>query len=202
VDNVVNEVNELDKTMQEQVSTGNGGKALPLTDEKEVVDVVDSVEEAVERELTLEQQLAAAQAEAARNLEGWQRTQAEFANARKRLERQRAEAYTNASADLANRLLPIVDDFERALKNSPADAQGNGWLSGVELVYRKLINVLEGLGVAPIEAAGQPFDPNLHEALGQEASSQYESGVVTREMQRGYRLGERVIRPSLVYVAE
>jgi molecular chaperone GrpE len=195
------ELNEIDETTQERVKTGNGTEAGDGS-AFEGTKAIEGAEDEPERELTLEELLAEAQAEAARNLEGWQRTQAEFANARKRLERQRAEAYVNANADLATRLLPIVDDFERALNNAPEDAQGNGWISGVELVYRKLVSVLEGMGATTIDAVGQPFDPNFHEALGQEASNQYESGVVTREMQRGYRLGDRVIRPSLVYVAE
>ena len=147
-------------------------------------------------------ELAAARAEAARNLDGWQRTQAEFANARKRFDKQRAEAYVNANADLVARLLPLLDDFERALATVPAGVQGDPWLAGVNLVYRKMVAVLEEMGVEPVPALGAPFDPNLHEALGQEPTDEYESGVVAREMRRGYRLGERVIRPSLVMVAE
>ncbi len=146
--------------------------------------------------------LAVARAEAARNLDGWQRTQAEFANARKRFEKQRAEAYINANADLVAKLLPLLDDFERALATVPAGEQGDAWLVGVHLVYRKMIAVLEEMGVEPVVALGAPFNPTLHEALGQEPSDEYESGVVAREMRRGYRLGERVIRPSLVMVAE
>lgn len=153
-------------------------------------------------QLSLEEQLAAAQAEAARNLDGWQRTQAEFANARKRFEKQRAEAYINANADLVAKLLPLLDDFERALAAVPAGDRDDPWLAGINLVYRKMIAVLEEMGVEPVPALGAPFDPNMHEALGQEPSDEYESGVVAREMRRGYRLGERVIRPSLVMVAE
>jgi len=147
-------------------------------------------------------ELAAARAEAARNLDGWQRTQAEFANARKRFEKQRAETYANANADLVAKLLPLIDDFERALDNVPAGVAGDPWLAGVNLVYRKMIATLEEMGVEAIPALGAAFDPNLHEALGQEPSGAYESGQVAREMRRGYRLGERVIRPSLVMVAE
>ena len=146
--------------------------------------------------------LAVARAEAARNLDGWQRTQAEFANARKRFEKQRAEAYINANADLVAKLLPLLDDFERALAAVPAGDRDDPWLAGINLVYRKMIAVLEEMGVEPVPALGTPFDPNMHEALGQEPSDEYESGVVAREMRRGYRLGERVIRPSLVMVAE
>ena len=151
---------------------------------------------------TLEEQLAAAQAEAAKNLDGWMRTQAEFANARKRMEKQRAETYQNASADVVTKLLPVLDDFERALDNVPAEISENSWLEGIYLVQRKLMGILDGLNVKLIEAVGQPFDPIFHEAIMQEPSDEYESGTVSKELQKGYQVGDRVIRPSLVYVAE
>lgn len=150
---------------------------------------------------SLEEQLAAAQAEAAKNLDGWMRAQAEFANARKRLEKQRVEAYINATADAAMRLLPVLDDFERALENVPAEIADDSWLEGILLVQRKLMGILESFNVRPIEAVGQPFDPNYHEALSQEEADGVESGVITRELQKGYTIGDRVLRPSLVYVA-
>ena len=152
--------------------------------------------------VTAEDELAAARAEEAGHLDGWKRTQAEFANARKRVEKQRAEAYASANADLGAKLLPLLDDFERALATAPAGIQADPWLAGVGLVHRKMLSVLEEMGVEPIAAVGAPFDPNMHEALGQEPSDEYDSGVVAREMRRGYRIGERVIRPSLVMVAE
>ena len=166
----------------------------------EALDTAGMAAEAVE--IAPEDELAAARAEAARNLDGWQRAQAEFANARKRFEKQRAEAYTSANADLVAKLLPLIDDFERALATAPAAIQGDPWLAGVSLVYRKMLAILEEMGVEPIAAAGAPFDPNLHEALAQEPSGEHDSGVVVREMRRGYRIGDRVIRPSLVVVAE
>ncbi len=147
---------------------------------------------------TLEEQLAEARAEAARNLDGWQRTQAEFANARKRFEKQRGETYINANVDLVSKVLPLIDDFERALDNAPAD---DPWVSGVALIYRKMIAVLEEMNVEVIPSVGEPFDPTWHEALSQEATDEYESGIIVREMRRGYRLGDRVIRPALVTVA-
>ena len=159
-------------------------------------------EELPEEPLSLEEQLAAATAEAARNLDGWMRAQAEFANARKRLEKQRAETYVNATADVAARLLPVLDDFERAVENVPQEIAGSSWLEGIVLVQRKLMAILESFNVTPIAAVGQPFDPNFHEALSQEASGEFESGHVTRELQKGYKIGDRVLRPSLVYVAE
>lgn len=154
-----------------------------------------------ETTLTLEEQLAAAQAEAARNLDGWQRTQAEFANARKRFDKQRVETFTNANAELVSKLVPLIDDFERALDSVPQDSRANPWVTGMELVYRKMLAILEEMNVQVIPAVGNPFDPSLHEALSPEATDQYASGTVVREMRRGYRLGDRVIRPSLVTVA-
>lgn len=166
----------------------------------------DVVEDGVEAEevapLTLEEQLAEAQAEAARNLDGWQRTQAEFANARKRFDKQWAEAHTNATTNVLAKVIPVIDDFDRALETVPDAIAADSWFEGIQLVYRKLNTILEHFNVEPIEAVGQTFDPNQHEALMQEPSDEYESGIITRELQKGYRVGERIIRPSLVYVAE
>lgn len=161
----------------------------------------DSETPADSEELSLEEQLAAAQAEAARNLDGWQRTQAEFANARKRFDKQRVETYQNANVELVSKLLPLIDDFERALDMVPEDDQQDPWVAGMALVYRKMLSVLEEMNVQVIPSVGEPFDPNLHDALSQEPSDTYESGVIVSEMRRGYRLGDRVIRPSLVTVA-
>ena len=154
-----------------------------------------------EQPLSLEEQLAAAKAEAARNLDGWQRTQAEFANARKRFDKQRAETYVNATIDLVSKLLPLIDDFERALDSVPENEQNDPWVAGVSLVYRKMLSVLDEMNVQIIPSVGEPFDPNQHEALTQEPSDEHQSGVIVREMRRGYRLGDRVIRPALVSVA-
>jgi molecular chaperone GrpE len=153
-------------------------------------------------ELSLEEQLAVAQDEAAQNMDSFLRAQAELSNARKRFEKQQAQVYTNANADLVLKLLPVVDDFDRAVEIVPENICQDKWFEGIELVQRKLVGILESLNVKEIEAIGQPFDPNFHDALAQEPSDEYESGTVTREMIKGYQIGDRVIRPSLVYVAE
>lgn len=155
----------------------------------------------LEREPTIEELLSAAQEEAARNLEGWQRALADLSNARKRFDKQTQAAYMNATVDVVTRLLPIIDDFDRALENVPDEVAGLSWFDGLSGVHRKLQRILENIQAERIEAVGQPFDPNLHEALSTEPSDEYESGTVTRELQAGYRIGERVIRPALVYVA-
>lgn len=187
-----------------------------VSEEKMAEEIQDSVEEpevgsngqepegnqeAAAGELTVEQQLAAAQAEAEDYKDRWLRGQAEFANARKRMEKQRLDAYGNATANVIDKLLPIVDDFGRAMENLPVEIQENSWLEGIQLVQRKLLATLDTFNVTPIEAVGQPFDPNLHEAITQEMTDAYESGVVCRVLQAGYKIGDRVIRPSLVVVA-
>jgi molecular chaperone GrpE len=93
-----------------------------------------------------------------------------------------------------------VDDFDRALASVPAEAQG-AWIEGVKLTERKLRSVLESEGVTPIEATGQPFDPNVHEAVAHEQTTEHPDNTVIGEVQRGYRLHDRVLRPSLVRVA-
>lgn len=155
-----------------------------------------------EAPLSLAEQLAAAEAKAAEYLDGWQRARAEFANARKRLERERSEAYVNASVDIVTQLLPILDDYDRAINSVPATIAPDKWFEGIQLVRRKLQTILDNLRVTPIQAVGQPFDPNLHEALSLQPSDEYESGTVIAEAQAGYKLGDRVLRPALVFVAE
>lgn len=151
--------------------------------------------------LSLEEQLEKAKADAAANLDGWQRARAEFANARRRMDKQLSEAYTNATADVVSRLLPVIDDFDRALANVPETVAQDGWFDGIRLVSKKLNGILENANIERIGSIGTPFDPNIHEAILQEPSDEHESGVVIRELQSGYKVGERVIRPALVVVA-
>ncbi len=146
----------------------------------------------------LETQLADAQAQAAEYKDGWQRAVAELQNYRRRVEREQAEAYQSAAGSVIKRYLPILDDIERALQNKPADP----WSEGIELIYRKLQTILDNEGVKRIEAEGRPFDPNFHEAISQEPAEGLESGTVIAVVQNGYMLGERVLRPATVRVAQ
>lgn len=167
-----------------------------------VLDEETGEEVEVETQISeLEENLAQAESQAAEYLDGWQRARAEYANARKRLERERAEAYGRAAVDYAQKMLPILDDFNRALSNVPDEIEQNDWFEGITLVTRKMNSILEELNVEKIEAIGQPFDPNFHEALALTEAEGFESGTVVEEVQGGYKLGERVIRPALVNVA-
>jgi len=147
----------------------------------------------------LEKQLAEAQALAAEYKDGWQRSVAEFQNYRRRIETERAETYQSAVGGIIKRYLPVLDDMERAIGSRPADLP---WADGVELICRKLQSILEAEGLKRIEAEGQKFDPNFHEAISQEPADGVESGTVLAVIRNGYMLGERVIRPAMVRVAQ
>jgi molecular chaperone GrpE len=134
------------------------------------------------------------------HLRGLQRTAADFANYRRRVEEEREGMSQFTNALLIGKLLAVLDDFDRALENVPAETH-EGWVDGVRLVERKLRNLLEAEGVTQIEALGQPFDPNLHEAVVYEETADHPDNQVIGELQRGYRLHDRVLRPSLVRVA-
>jgi molecular chaperone GrpE len=150
---------------------------------------------------TLEEELSEARAKAEEYLDGWQRALAEFANYKKRVDREQAQVYQAAAGNIIKRYLDILDDLERALKNRPQDGSGAVWADGIELIYRKFKAVLESEGIKTMETEGQSFDPNLHEAISSEQSDSHESGQIIEVIQQGYLLGERVLRPALVRVA-
>ena len=150
----------------------------------------------------LAQELAEAKEQAAEYLEGWKRAQAELANSRKRLERDAADARLMAAGRAASRWFPILDDFERALKKPPAADTWEQWVSGVGMIYRKGLAALEAEGITAIEPApGSDFDPQLHEAVTMEIQPGKRDGEILDVLCRGYRLGERILRPAQVRVA-
>ena len=149
----------------------------------------------------LQQELSQARAKADEYLYGWQRSQADFANYKKRVERDQAQIYQTTAGGILKRYLDVADDLERALKKRPQDGDGKAWADGIELVYRKLQTILDNEGVKPMQAQGQFFDPNLHEAVMSEDNPAYESGQVIEVLQQGYLLGDRVLRPAMVRVA-
>ena len=134
------------------------------------------------------------------HLRGLQRTAADFANYRRRVDEDREGLSQFSNALLIGKLLSVLDDFDRALETVPPGTN-EAWVDGVRLVERKLRGLLEAEGVREIEALGQPFDPNLHEAVVHEETADHPDNQVIGELQRGYRLGDRVLRPSLVRVA-
>lgn len=138
--------------------------------------------------------------EAARAEELWHRLvrlQADFENFRRRARGEREELLRYGAESLVRALLPVLDDFERAL----ASGGGEGFVAGVEMIYRQLMDVLAREGLRPVESVGRPFDPTYHEGVEQEVTTAYPDNTVTHELRRGYFLHDRVIRPALVRVA-
>jgi len=166
--------------------------ATPSAVEKEE-DVVAELED-VE---SLKKVLAEERAKAGDYLANWQRAQADFINYKRRVEQERNEVARFANATLVLSLLPVLDDLERALENVPAELAGINWVEGIELIYRKLQALVQECGLCEIVAVGQPFDPNIHEAV---LRCEGEEGMVVEEVQKGYRLYERVLRPTKVMV--
>lgn len=156
--------------------------------------------------LALQKELESAQAQAAEYLDGWQRARAEFANYKRRVEKEQSEAYQNAATRVIGRFVEVLDDFNRAEQDKPADTSDPTalakWAAGVSLIQRKLQNILDAEGVEHIPAEGQVFDPALHEAVTHEDSDEHEPGQIIGVVRQGYRVGDKVIRPALVRVAK
>ena len=126
------------------------------------------------------------------------RARAEFDNARRRFERERSDYVQFAAMDLVKEILPILDDFERALRVETAD---QSYAKGVELIYQRMSDVLRKLGLEPIETAGKPFDPNIHQAVERVPTEEAEDQTILGEFQRGYNFRGKLLRPAMVRVA-
>jgi molecular chaperone GrpE len=149
----------------------------------------------------LQQELEKQKELAKRHLDGWKRAAADMENYRKRVEREQAELARFGHAVLLMRLLPVLDDLERAFQTLPTELNGFTWVEGLALIDRKLRVALESQGLQEIEAVGKPFDPLLHEAVLQQESTTHPDGQVIATLQKGYKLHERVLRPAMVQVA-
>lgn len=142
--------------------------------------------------------IAALVAERDGYLDQLQRTAAEFANFRRRTENERVQDRKNAARDLLAQLVPVIDDFERALINAPSELADDAWVNGVLLIEKKLMGVLERADVHKIDALGQPFDPAVHEAVAYDPNST--ENTVVEVYQNGYTLGNQLLRPVMVRV--
>lgn len=151
---------------------------------------------------SLTTQLSEAQQEAATNLDGWQRERAEFANYKKRIERDHAQARQEITASIVKKYLVILDDLELALKDCPKDAAGAAWSEGIALIIKKLYSILESEGIERICENKVQFDPNIHEAISHEENDEFECGEVIEVVRQGYKLGDRTLRPAMVRVAK
>lgn len=126
---------------------------------------------------------------------------AEFENFRNRTDKEKSQMYAVGAKDVIEKILPVIDNFERGLKSIPEDQKGGPVASGMEMIYKQLITVLSDLGVTPIEAVGQEFDPNLHNAVMHAEDEGLGENIVAEEFQKGYKYKDTVLRHSMVKVA-
>jgi molecular chaperone GrpE len=170
---------------------------MTTTDPEEINEEDPGVAAAPEDIESLEQALEAEKKKTEEYLASWQRAQADFINYKRRTEQERQDFNNFANAQLVLSILPVLDDMERALNAIPEEFAGDDWVEGIRLVDRKFKTILEGQGVKPILSLGMAFDPRYHEALRKDKG---EEGVVIGELQKGYMLNDKLLRPARVVV--
>jgi molecular chaperone GrpE len=149
----------------------------------------------------LQERIAQLEKEAAEYKDSYLRATADYRNFKRRTEQERADLIRSASAGLLLKLLPVMDDLERAMASVTPDVEATPWYGGFRLIPHKLQTVIESEGVAPIAAVGEDFDPNRHEAVIYEAAEGQE-GKVIAELQKGYMIRDRILRPTMVKVGQ
>lgn len=181
--------------MQEQ--TEETVENTEVKEENTAEETVETVEE--NKEHTMEEKLEEAQKQAKDNLDKYIRQLAEFENFRKRSNSEKTAMYSNGVRDTVEKLLPVIDNFERAVE--AADDKEDPMYKGVEMILKQFMEILENLGVKEIPSKGEPFDPNVHSAVMHIDDESCDENVVVEVFQKGYTLGDKVIRPSMVKVA-
>lgn len=188
----------MEQNNEEQV-----GEVVEMSEDVPASDMPEPSAPAASELDALRSELQEAKAKASEYLDGWQRARAEFSNYRKRQEADLVNLRFLSTGALATKLLPVIDDFERASKTLPPALRDMSWIEGVLLISRKVQLILESEGVKAIDVKPHDaFDPAFHEAVSHDAADGFNSGEVIEELQKGYKLGERVIRPTLVRVAQ
>jgi len=157
----------------------------------------DRVEESSEEIVALKNKLTEYKTQAENNLAGWQRAQADYINFKRRSEQEKEDTVKFGNAMLLLKILPVLDDFERAIGSLPDNLKKNPWAEGIRLIEKNFKSILEKQGLSLIQALGESFDPRYHEAVRQAKGKE---GVIIEEMERGYKFNDRVIRPSKVVV--
>lgn len=190
----------------ENTTTRIDGKAVPPQVEGPDTQGTTFVEQPPAEERVAPDPLAARVAELEAELASQRdqalRDRADFENTRKRLQREKEEAVRFANANLLEKLLPVVDNFELGLAAARQSADGSAVLSGMSMVQKQLEDFLRDSGLQPIDATGSKFDPNLHEALGEEPSKEVPEGIVIRQIRKGWKLRDRLIRAANVFVSK
>ncbi|NPA92997.1 MAG: nucleotide exchange factor GrpE [Chloroflexi bacterium] len=189
-------------TQQEEMQTTQDNPAAEDAAETQATEAQTAQEEPQDI-AALQSELETTRAQMQEYLDGWQRERAAFANFRKRVEQQQEQTRRDITASIVKRYLEVLDDLELALKNRPTEGEGAAWAEGIELIYRKMLAILEAEGVKPIPAEpGMPFDPRFHEAITHEPHDEHGSEEIIEVVRQGYMIGDQVLRPALVRVAQ
>lgn len=200
-------MNEKQKSMninseEETMETMNANQEYTDSDTVEEVNneaTVNEEEQAVEAEQNSE--LSKLQAQLEEQQQRVLRTQADFDNFRRRTQKEKEDLAKYASSLLITELLPVIDNFERALSTGTDNAEVSSYAKGVEMIFRQLEGVLKAEGLEEMNSVGEPFNPEYHQAIMQVESDEYEEGIVVEEVQKGYKLKDRVLRPAMVKVS-
>ncbi len=194
-----------EKQAAEEIENSELNDNLPSDDvvDADVREIDDSLESSgTSEEESLEEQVKRLHTEADEYLDGWQRARAEFANFKKRTQRENEHTRERIAGEIITHFLGVKDDIERALSRVPETDDFQEWVLGIELIHQKLQALFDAEGVELIDAEGERFDPNFHEAVSFEESDDHEEGVIIDITQPGYKIGERVLRPAMVRVAK
>jgi len=181
------ELADVDITSGPEAEKNESEKKVPKEDKKPPSGKKNAKDKAKARILELEERVM--------------RQMAEFENFRKRTEKEKAKMFAMGAGSVIEKMLPIVDNFERGLSVIPEAEANSSFAEGMQMIYKQFLAELEGMGVALIPAVGHEFDPELHNAVMQVESEEYESGIIAQEMQKGYTYQDTVIRYSMVAVA-
>lgn len=200
---------DLENQVEQETSDVNTEEVKEETVENETVEETEATEEKKEAKETkkadkkkakADKKNEAMQAKIDELEDRVKRQMAEFENFRKRTDKEKAMMFEIGAKSVIEKILPVVDNFERGLATIPEDDENSAFANGMKMIYKQMMYELDKLGVKPIEAVGQEFDPNFHNAVMQVESEEYESGVVVQELLKGYMYHESVVRHSMVAV--
>ncbi|KAL6988617.1 hypothetical protein U1Q18_014370 [Sarracenia purpurea var. burkii] len=177
-------------------------EAIASNDESKVAEIEAFLLSVEDDKINIESKVSILSEELSYEKERILRISADFDNFRKRTERERLSLVTNAQGEVVENLLPVLDNFERAKAQIKVETEGEEKITNsYQSIYKQFVEILESLGVVPVETIGKPFDPLLHEAIMREESIEFEEGIVIEEYRKGFKLGERLLRPSMVKVS-
>ncbi|EGG37188.1 MULTISPECIES: nucleotide exchange factor GrpE [Paenibacillus] len=186
----------IEETLENTPNTGESGSSEEAVNPEQEIPVTESADEAA-GSAELEKLQAELQEQQQRTL----RVQADFDNFRRRTQKEKEDLGKYASSKLITELLPVIDNFERALQASEENPEFESFSKGVSMIFRQLESVLATEGLSAMKSVGEPFNPEYHQAIMQVESDEYEEGIVVEEVQKGYMLKDKVLRPAMVKVS-